>query len=153
MAKRKPSPQEYRPVADRLNSGLVAAVTKSSRQDVGRDEGPRQPEAQPSASNNGRPRRPGRGMFEREKRILMTKDDELRFNELVARLGSEFDVKLSASPVVRACLSLLHRYEAEIIAAARALPVGRRPSTGDAFAMAAFEDAIAEVLLRGLRRG
>lgn len=87
----------------------------------------------------------------REKRVLLTPDEERQIERLVDRLGEQLGTSLKLSHLLRASMELLVHAEGEILRQAVALAPLSRPSNGDAIALAQFEHALSRLLSVALR--
>jgi hypothetical protein len=87
----------------------------------------------------------------REKRVLLTPDEERQIERLVDRLGEQLGTSLKLSHLLRATMELLVHAEGEILRQAAALAPLPRPSNGDAIALAQFEHALSRLLSVALR--
>lgn len=156
MGKKKPR-EPYRPVGDRLNRGLVSSVLAGGSAALEIDPEPplaaavhAEPPSREGREPVGRVRH-ARPRFDREKRVLLSRQEDLDLEQLVSRMAREAGTTLKASHILRACITLLHHADADVVKAIRRVQLRPRPSNGDAVAMAEFEDEVAEAIDRGLR--
>lgn len=91
-----------------------------------------------------------RGKRNREKRVLMTGQEEHDLNRVFAELSYELDCKVGISDVVRAALQLVRDHSGNLITEARNAGPLRRPVNGDMEASLEFEADIAGMLRRAL---
>lgn len=89
----------------------------------------------------------------REKRVLLTPDEERRFESLVARLAQALDTPLKSSHVLRAAIAVLLRADDDLVRESRSIAPLTRPPNGSAHAIAAFERSIADIITRSVRSG
>jgi hypothetical protein len=87
----------------------------------------------------------------REKRVLVTPEEERQIERLVDRIGEQLGTSLKLSHLLRACMALLCHAEEEIICHTSTLNPLPRPSNGDAVALAQFDEALARLLSKSLR--
>ena len=87
----------------------------------------------------------------REKRVLLTADEERQIERLVDRIGEDLGTSLKLSHLLRACMTLLCHAEGELHSTATSLGPLIRPSNGDAVALAQFEMSLAKLLSKALR--
>ena len=88
----------------------------------------------------------------REKRYLLTVDEEDRIEELVRSLARELRTPIKLSHLVRAALSLVLRSQTELLNVARGAENIERPSNGDTHGLARFENEVAKLLDAAIRR-
>jgi len=86
----------------------------------------------------------------REKRVLLTPAEERAFESLVGRLARSLDTPLKPSHVLRASIATLVRAEDELVQQARAIGPLTRPPNGSEPALASFERAHADLIVRAL---
>ena len=87
----------------------------------------------------------------REKRVLLSPDEEREIERLVDRIGEDLGTSLKLSHLLRACMTLLCHAEGELHTAAATLSPLIRPANGDAIALAQFEFDLAKLLSKALR--
>jgi hypothetical protein len=87
----------------------------------------------------------------REKRVLLSCEEEREIERLVDRIGEDLGTSLKLSHLLRACMTLLCHAEGELHSAAATLGVLIRPANGDAVALAQFEFNLAKLLSKALR--
>jgi hypothetical protein len=87
----------------------------------------------------------------REKRVLLTSDEEREIERLVDRIGEDLGTSLKLSHVLRACMTVLCQAEGELHNAAMIVGPLIRPANGDAIALAQFEYDLAKLLSKALR--
>jgi hypothetical protein len=87
----------------------------------------------------------------REKRVLLSADEERQIERLVDRLGEDLGTSLKLSHLLRACMTLLCHAEGELHNTAATLAPLIRPANGDAIALAQFEYDLAKLLSKALR--
>jgi hypothetical protein len=87
----------------------------------------------------------------REKRVLLTAEEERQVERLVDRIAEQLGTSLKLSHLLRACMALLCHAEGEIIRHTSGLHPLPRPANGDAVALAQFENALAKLLSKSLR--
>ena len=159
MGRRKKT-EPYRPVGARLDESLVQSVLAGAPPGVGvlsdaADQPVHDaPPIEPTFASSARSRFSSRQKQElrREKRVLVTEQEDFDFEQLVARMGREARTNIKASHVLRACIGLLHQCDERIIQELRANRLPSRPSNGNRIALAEFEASLAELLIRGLRQ-
>ncbi len=87
----------------------------------------------------------------REKRVLLTPEEERQIERLVDHVGEQLGTSLKLSHLLRACVAVVCHAEQELLKrAAEAGPLAR-PANGDAVALADFEQTIARIISRALR--
>ncbi len=101
----------------------------------------------PSASQKA----PRTRSLNREKRVLLTPEEERQVERLVDRIAEHLGTSLKLSHVLRACMALLCHAETEILRHTSELHPLPRPANGDAVALAQFEQALARLLSKSLR--
>lgn len=89
--------------------------------------------------------------LDREKRMLLTQDEERVVDRFVSELGSELGAAIKLSHVLRACVLLVRNAEPHILERARASPRLVRPANGDVTALGDFEREVARVLAAAFR--
>jgi hypothetical protein len=94
---------------------------------------------------------PVKKTLSREKRVLVSMEEERQVERLVDRIGENLGTSLKLSHLLRASMSLLCHAEGEIVNAALALGPFVRPANGDAIALAQFEFDLAKLLSKALR--
>jgi hypothetical protein len=87
----------------------------------------------------------------REKRVLLSADEERQIERLVDRIGEDLGTSLKLSHLLRACMTLLCHAEGELHGAAATLGPLIRPANGDPIALAQFEFDLAKLLSKALR--
>jgi hypothetical protein len=87
----------------------------------------------------------------REKRVLLTPEEERQVERLVDRVGEQLGTSLKLSHLLRACMAVLCHAEEELHRHAGGLRPLSRPANGDAVALAQFEHALARILSKALR--
>jgi hypothetical protein len=87
----------------------------------------------------------------REKRVLLSPDEEREIERLVDRIGEDLGTSLKLSHLLRACMTLLCHAEGELHNATVTLGPIIRPANGDAIALAQFEFDLAKLLSKALR--
>ena len=87
----------------------------------------------------------------REKRVLLSPDEEREIERLVDRIGEDLGTSLKLSHLLRACMALLCHAEGELHITAETLGPLIRPANGDAIALAQFEFDLAKFLSKALR--
>jgi hypothetical protein len=87
----------------------------------------------------------------REKRVLLTPEEERHIERLVDRIGEQLGASLKLSHLLRTCMTVLCHAENEILRHASNLCPLPRPANGDAVALAQFEQALARLLSVALR--
>jgi hypothetical protein len=87
----------------------------------------------------------------REKRVLLTAEEERQIERLVDRIGEDLGTSLKLSHLLRACMTLLCHAEGELHVNAATLGPLIRPANGDAIALAQFEFDLAKLLSKALR--
>jgi hypothetical protein len=136
MAKRVPEGEKpYRPV----DASLVRSVISPSPQ-----EGDTR-QAEP-VTEEGAQRGPVTEKFDREKRLLLTCSEERAVERLVSCLAGEVGTPVKLSHVLRACTSLLLKYESRVLEEAGRSPKITRPPNGDMKGLSEFEQSIARIL-------
>ena len=89
--------------------------------------------------------------LDREKRMLLTQDEERSVDRFVSELGSELGAAVKLSHVLRACVLLVRNAEDHILGRARSAPRLSRPPNGDVPALVEFEREVARVLSAAFR--
>lgn len=92
-----------------------------------------------------------RRRLSREKRFLLSPDEEDRIEDLVRNLARELQTPLKLSHLVRAAVALIARSQSELVGAARANGHVTRPSNGDTSGLSRFEAEVAKLLDRAMR--
>ena len=87
----------------------------------------------------------------REKRVLLSPDEEREIERLVDRIGEDLGTSLKLSHLLRACMALLCHAEGELHNATATFGPIMRPANGDAIALAQFEFDLAKLLSKALR--
>ncbi len=87
----------------------------------------------------------------REKRVVLSRDEERNIEQLVARMGDGLRTSLKLSHVLRAAVAVLLHAEGELISRAQSAGHLQRPSNGDPVALAEFEVELAKMLSQALR--
>jgi hypothetical protein len=167
MAKRAPANETpYSPLdADLARSvmdGATSPETPSAKPSVVRAAGrSRHPRTDPSGKENvvehpaSRPPtaevKKEKSRLSREKRVLLSAEEEREIERLVDRVGEGLGTSLKLSHLLRACMSLLCHAESELHAAAATLGPIIRPANRDAIALAQFESNLARLLSKALR--
>jgi hypothetical protein len=169
MAKRAPTTETpYSPldadlarsVMEGVPAGMEeAAAAAPDLKAPGKTRKPRAPRSEnekvverPTAKNAASPatarsqKRPSR-----EKRVLLTADEERQIERLVVRIGEDLGTSLKLSHLLRACMTLLCHAEGELHNTAETLGPLIRPANGDAIALAQFEFDLAKLLSKALR--
>ena len=82
----------------------------------------------------------------RQKRLMLARDDEVAFEALVARVAERLGTPLKLSHVLRACITLLHHAEPQILHRAENTRLNRPPNE-KAEAVAEFERRLARMFL------
>ncbi len=95
----------------------------------------------------------GRGQkrFNREKRVLLSDEEDRQIERLVDRIGENLGTSLKLSHLLRACMTLLCHAEEELHSTAEQLGPFVRPSNGDPIALAQFEFDLVKLLSKALR--
>lgn len=87
-----------------------------------------------------------RQRLSREKRYLLSPDEEDRIEDLVRSLARELQTPLKLSHLVRATISLITRSQVELLNQARTRESFARPSNGDTPGLLRFESEVAKLL-------
>jgi len=87
----------------------------------------------------------------REKRVVLSRDEEREIEQLVARMSDGLRTSLKLSHLLRAAVAVLLHAEGELISRAESAGHLQRPSNWDAVALARFEHELAKVLSQALR--
>ncbi|MGZ4853466.1 MAG: hypothetical protein ACXV3D_09825 [Halobacteriota archaeon] len=180
MAKRvPPDREEYRPVNEQL---VRAALHRNGTNDEDdgqpraaivepqpvvtqqADETPRSapperveevtPNSTEATPSKGEPVRAKRRDLVCEKRMLLTKKEDGRFEELVSGISQELGTKVKASNVLRACLTLLVNVEGELRKQCRRVGkdgMAKRPRYDEPTEIVAFEDHLARIFDTAIR--
>lgn len=111
-----------------------------------------------------RPRRGGRGNEQpkeptrakrkemvSEKRMLLSEDEDRLFEELVSGISRELRVKVKASNVLRACLTLLNYVQDELLKQCRRMDPPQRPRYDDPTSIQVFEEHLARLFDSAVR--
>jgi hypothetical protein len=168
MAKRAPAEESvYNPLDENLAQSVIqgtgSSQVASSPAGEGIDRGDTQNRFHASrpAQNRAIVQIPGRDKtmqpqtgtrsFAREKRVLLTAEEEREVERLVDRMGEQLGASLKLSHMLRASLAVLCHAEQELLRRAAESEPLVRPSNGDAVALAQFEQALARLLSLALR--
>jgi hypothetical protein len=87
----------------------------------------------------------------REKRVLLTRSEEVRLERLVIAMAEKLQTSVKLSHLMRATLTLLQHAEAELLRQCELAQAMKRPDNNSPADLLAFEGAIAEVVHRALR--
>lgn len=123
------------------------------------------PEAQPATTLKVvRPKRGGRGNEQpkeparakrkemvSEKRMLLSEGEDRLFEELVSDISRELRVKVKASNVLRACLTLLNHVQVELLKQCRRMDPPQRPRYDDPTSIQVFEEHLARLFDSAVR--
>jgi hypothetical protein len=93
----------------------------------------------------------GHKRLSREKRVLVTSDEERQIERLVDRIGEDLGTSLKLSHLLRACMTLMCHAEGELHGTAATVGPLIRPANGDVVALAQFEFDLAKLLSKALR--
>lgn len=92
-----------------------------------------------------------RDKLTREKRLLLSRGEELAVNEFVLRLSSNGAASLKLSHLLRACIILLRHCEKELIDRVREGQLLVRPANDNLPAIAEFERRLAKAVAAAVR--
>lgn len=87
-----------------------------------------------------------RQKLSREKRYLLSADEEDRIEDLVRSMARELQTPLKLSHLVRATITLITRAQTELVGQARTKAAFTRPSNGDTHGLLRFEAEVAKLL-------
>jgi len=87
----------------------------------------------------------------REKRVLLTMDEEEVLEQLVTDMGKRLKTSLTLSHVLRATTILLNHSRDELLNQCGKMAGMKRPSNKDAVALATFEHNLARLIDRAIR--
>lgn len=87
----------------------------------------------------------------REKRVLISRSEEVALSILVQRLSSNGAVSLTLSHVLRACIALVLQCETELVVRVRSSTQLTRPRNGDQDTLTAFERSLAREVAAAIR--
>ena len=161
MAKRVPKAEKpYEPVKESLVRSVLNPLAKRRSAPAPEPE----PKAEPLEPLPPPPERPAATApapvetprragppRRREKRLLLSLEEEAEIERLVGRVAAELGTTLKLSHVMRATLHLLRNGEDEIIRHARASSGLSRPPNGDHTALIQFEYRLAQLLGHALQ--
>lgn len=159
MAKRMPKDSKtYRPVSEALVQSVLRGghgPTDETAQvaTMGEEDAP-EPTRRPDVVNLGERRSARaavRDKLEREKRVLLTIDEELAIEEVVHGMAGALGTTLKLSHVIRGCLSLIRHSEEDLVKRCQQAAPMNRPPNGNPLALAEWEDRIARILFAGFR--
>jgi hypothetical protein len=86
-----------------------------------------------------------------EKRMLLSEDEDRLFEELVSGISRELRVKVKASNVLRACLTLLNHVQVELLKQCRRMDPPQRPRYDDPTSIQVFEEHLARLFDSAVR--
>ena len=86
----------------------------------------------------------------REKRVLLTRSEEVRLERLVIAMAEKLQTSVKLSHLMRATLTLLQHAESELLRQCELAQAMKRPDNSSPVELLAFEGAIAEVVHRAL---
>jgi hypothetical protein len=86
----------------------------------------------------------------REKRVLLTRSEEVRLERLVIAMAEKLQTSVKLSHLMRATLTLLQHAESELLRQCELAQAMKRPDNNSPGELLAFEGAIAEVVHRAL---
>lgn len=86
----------------------------------------------------------------REKRVLLTRSEEVRLERLVIAMAEKLQTSVKLSHLMRAVLTLLQYAENELLRQCELAQAMKRPDNNSPGELLAFEGAIAEILHRAL---
>jgi hypothetical protein len=86
----------------------------------------------------------------REKRVLLTRTEEVRLERLVIAMAEKLQTSVKLSHLMRATLALLQYAEAELLRECELAHAMKRPDNNSPGELLAFEGAIAEIVHRAL---
>jgi hypothetical protein len=87
----------------------------------------------------------------REKRMLLTANEDELFQELVTCISSGLRVTVKSSNVLRACLTLLLHVQDELLKQCRRMEPLQRPRYDDPTSIVAFEEELARIFDSAIR--
>lgn len=93
---------------------------------------------------------PPPSLARREKRVLLTPQEEQALEDLVGGLARTLRTSLKTSHVLRAAIAALLRAEDDLLRQARTIGPLTRPPNGSASAIASFERALADLIVCAL---
>jgi hypothetical protein len=86
----------------------------------------------------------------REKRVLLTRSEEVRLERLVIAMAEKLQTSVKLSHLMRATLTLLQYAEAELLRQCELAQAMKRPDNNSPEDLLAFKGAIAEIVHRAL---
>lgn len=86
-----------------------------------------------------------------EKRMLLSESEDRLFEELVSGISRELRVKVKASNVLRACLTLLNHVQVELLKQCRRVDPPQRPRYDDPTSIQVFEEHLARLFDSAVR--
>jgi hypothetical protein len=159
MAKRAPANEvAYNPLDMTLARSVVkgagaAQVGRTAQGGLVSESLAEHPNHGPQGASNGqligmpkRIRKPNR-----EKRVLLTPEEERQIERLVDHIGEQLGTSLKLSHLLRASMMVLRHAEKEILRDAEEFRPLPRPANGDGVALAQFEQTLARLLSKALR--
>jgi hypothetical protein len=86
----------------------------------------------------------------REKRVLLTRSEEVRLERLVIAMAEKLQTSVKLSHLMRATLALLQHAETQLLRQCELAQAMKRPDNNSPEELLAFEGAIAEIVHRAL---
>jgi len=169
MAKRAKDQEPYRPVRASLVAEVMTGAAAAPAMQRAEEPAPQParpaviPPQAPANRWEGRPRHIApepvepeepqqvpqldpRQKLSREKRYLLSADEEDRIEDLVRSMARELQTPLKLSHLVRATITLINRAQVELLNQARSKTSFTRPSNGDTHGLLRFEAEVAKLL-------
>jgi hypothetical protein len=87
----------------------------------------------------------------REKRMLLTRDEERELDRLIDEISDELGVRVKVSNVMRASVALLFNVREELTKQCRRAKFSKRPRNGDPTEIANFEENLARLFESAVR--
>jgi len=87
----------------------------------------------------------------REKRMLLTRDEERELDRLIDEISDELGVRVKVSNVMRASVALLFNVREELTKQCRRAKFAKRPRNGDPTEIANFEENLARLFDSAVR--
>lgn len=87
----------------------------------------------------------------REKRMLLTRDEERELDRLIDEISHELGVRVKVSNVMRASVALLFNVREELTKQCRRAKFSKRPRNGDPTEIANFEENLARIFDSAVR--
>lgn len=164
MAKRAPTDEKpYSPVRAALVDAVVRGVGEERKSTVSSEPKPEEDDrvvqmpvppkraARKDKEPQGMQTAPSRDRLLREKRVLLSRSEEVAVGELVQRLAACGTSGLKFSHLLRASVLLLRHAEQELVERVKRADGLVRPPNDNALALAEFEHRVAQELAAAIR--